>query len=280
MTKLTLALALVLTSSSVAQQSATTTQAPAPSQNPVAKSASQDPSTVKARAMLDKMIAALGGQAYLTYSTMTQQGRSYSFYQGRPNSVGAPFWRFWQYPNKDRVELTKQRDVVYIYNGDDGYEVTYKGTANMDRKDLDNYLRGRHYGMDNVIRVWMKDPATLIYYEGTALADQSLVEQVTLVNKENEAVTIGIDPNTNLPLKKSYTYRDPFDGLKSTDEEIYANYRPIQGIQTALSIVRYHNGLQSAQRFLNKVEYNVPLQESMFDAKVTYDQYKLQDKKK
>ena len=230
--------------------------------------------------MLDKMITALGGQAYLTYTTMTQQGRSYSFYQGRPNSVGAPFWRFWEYPDKDRVELTKQRDVVYIYNGDHGYEVTYKGTATMDAKDLDNYLRGRHYGMENVIRVWLKDPATLIYYEGTALADQNLVEQVTLVNKADEAVTIGIDPNTNLPLKKSYTYRDPFDGLKSTDDEIFANYRPIQGIQTALSIVRYHNGLQSAQRFLNKVEYNLPLPETMFDAKVTYDQYKLQDKKK
>ena len=278
MTKLTLALALVLTGSAVAQQSTSTT--PAPAQNPATKTSSQNPSTVKARAMLDKMITALGGQAYLTYSTMTQQGRSYSFYQGRPNSVGAPFWRFWKYPDKDRVELTKQRDVVYIYNGDQGYEVTYKGTATMDAKDLDNYLRGRHYGMENVIRVWLKDPATLIYYDGTALADQNLVEQVTLVNKANEAVTIGIDPNTNLPLKKSYTYRDPFDGLKSTDDEIFANYRIIQGIQTALSIVRYHNGLQSAQRFLNKVEYNAPLSESMFDAKITYDQYKLQEKKK
>ena len=239
-----------------------------------------DPTAQKARAMLDKMVAALGGQAYLTYTTMTQEGRTYSFYQGKPNSAGAPFWRFWRYPDHDRVEFTKQRDIVYIYKGDQGYEITYKGTANMDRKDLDEYLRRRQYSMETVIREWLKDPATLIYYSGTALADQNLVQQVTLVNKANDAVIIGIDPNTNLPLKKSYTYRDPFDGLKSTNDEIFANYRLVQGIQTPFSVVSYHNGDQSGQRFINKVEYNTPIADSMFDAKVTYDMYKLNQKKK
>ena len=57
--------------------------------------------------MLDKMIAALGGQAYLTYKTRTDSGRSYGFYKGDPNSIGTPFWRFYKYPDKDRIELTK-----------------------------------------------------------------------------------------------------------------------------------------------------------------------------
>lgn len=265
MKKLILVLALAI--SAVAQQAA---QAPLP----------QEPTSAKARAILDKMISALGGDAYLNYTTMTQEGRTYSFYQGRPNSAGAPFWLFWRYPDKQRIELTKERDVIDIFNGDKGYEITYKGTTNIEAKDLDAYLRRAKYSMENIVRVWLKDPKTLIFLQGTAIADQQLVNQVTLLNKDNDAVTIGIDPNTNLPLQKSYTYRDPFDNLKSTDQEIYANYRNVQGIQTAFSIVRYHNGDQSGQRFLTKVEYNVPIPDSMFDAKVTYDLNKLNEEKR
>ena len=277
---LTSVLVLAMSASAAAQQSAPpATNVPAPTgDRTLAQLSAQDPTTRKARDLLDKMVAALGGQTYLTYSTMTQEGRSYSFFQGRPNSAGILFWRFWKYPDKDRYELTKQRDVTDIYNGDRGYEITYKGTANVDARDLEDYLRRRHYSMESVLREWIKDPKTLVFYQGTAIADQNLVEQVMLLNKENEAVTIGIDPSNNLPRRKSYTYRDS-DGLKSTEDEIFANYRLVQGIQTPFSVVRFRNGEQSGQRFITRVEYNVPIADSMFEAKVTYDMYKLNKKR-
>lgn len=277
MTKLPVVLILTLATSAVAQStpSAQTGQTSTGPDKSMAAVAAQDPNAKKAKDLLQRMITALGGQAYLTYQTMTQEGRTYSFFQGRPNSAGNPFWRFWKFPDKDRIELTKDRDVIYIYTGDEGYEVTYKGTAAMERKELEDYLLRRKYSMDNIVRVWMKDSATLVLYEGSGIADQQFVENVTLVNKENDSVTIGIDPNTGLPLKKTYTYRD-YDGLKSTDSEVYANYRPVQGIQTPHNVVRFHNDMQSGQRFLSKVEYNVPLDEGKFQAKVTYDMFKLQ----
>ena len=277
MTKTTVVLILTLAISATAQSAprAQTGQSSTGADKSMAAVAAQDPNTKKAKDLLQKMITALGGQAYLNYQTMTQEGRTYSFFQGRPNSAGNPFWRFWKFPDKDRIELTKDRDVIYIYTGDEGYEVTFKGTAAMERKELEDYLLRRKYSMDNIARVWMKDPATLVLYEGSGIADQQFVENVTLVNKDNDAVTIGIDPNTGLPLKKTYTYRD-YDGLKSTDSEVYANYRPVQGIQTAHNVVRFHNDMQSGQRFLSKVEYNIPLDDSKFQAKVTYDMFKLQ----
>jgi hypothetical protein len=281
MKKIPVVFVLAISIGAAAQSAPATPPSPTPSSpdKSIAAIAAQDPNTKKAKDLLQRMINALGGQAFLTYQTMTQEGRTYSFYQGRPNSAGNPFWRFWKFPDMDRIELTKQRDVVYIYKGDEGYEVTYKGTAAVERKDLEDYLLRRKYSMENIVRVWMKDPATLVLYEGSGIADQQFVEQVTLVTKNNDAVTIGIDPNTGLPLKKLYTYRD-YDGLKSTDYEIYANYRPIQGIQTAQSIVRFHNDMQSGQRFLSKVEYNIPIADNQFDAKVTYDMNKLEKERK
>ena len=51
-------------------------------------------------------------QAWLNLQDMEQQGRSYGYSHGQPSSLGTVFWRFWKYPDKDRIELTKQRDVV------------------------------------------------------------------------------------------------------------------------------------------------------------------------
>src|ERR1700690_4219740 len=112
----------------------------------------------KARALLDQMIQALGGQAYVNIRELAQEGRTYSFYHGEPNSLGIQFWRFYRYPDKDRVELTKKRDVVYVYNGDKGYEITYKGTRAEDAKNLAEYLRRRHYALDQVLRHWLDEP--------------------------------------------------------------------------------------------------------------------------
>jgi hypothetical protein len=80
----------------------------------------------RARALLDEAIQSLGGQSYLGVRDMQQSGRTYSFFHGRPTSNGVLFWRFTQFPDKERIEITKERDIAQIYNGDKAYEITYK----------------------------------------------------------------------------------------------------------------------------------------------------------
>ena len=117
-----------------------------------AKGLNDNPNAKKARAILQQMIDALGGQAYMNIQTIEEEGRTYSYYQGVPNGYGTPFWLFYQVPDKERIELTKQRDVIYIYNGDKGYEITFKGTAAMDPVDLKNYIRRREHSLETVLR--------------------------------------------------------------------------------------------------------------------------------
>src|SRR5271155_5433915 len=112
----------------------------------------------KARALLDQALQALGGQAYLNIHDMEEEGRTYSFYHGRPTSNGVLFWRFTEYPDKERIEVTKERDVAYLYVGDKGYELTYKGPHAVEKKDLDDYLRHRRLSLETMLRVWIDDP--------------------------------------------------------------------------------------------------------------------------
>ena len=205
--------------------------------------------------MLDQMVAALGGQAWLTYRTTEQQGRSYSFYQGHPTSAGTLYWRFYEYPDKERRELTKQRDVVYIYNGDKGYEKTFKGTAADEDKNVQEVLRRRQHSLEVVLREWMKDPKTILFYDGQSVADQQMVDVVTILNKNNDQLSIGIDIHTHLPINKRYTWRDP-DKYKVEDETIYGNYRKVQGIETPFTVTSKRDGEINGQSFLTHAEYN------------------------
>lgn len=225
----------------------------------------------KARMVLDTMIQALGGQAYLNIQDISQEGRTYSFHLGQPNSVGVLFWRFYRYPDKDRIELTKKRDVVYVYNGDKGYEITYKGTALEDPKDLADYLRRREYALDFVLRKWLNEPGVALFYEGKTVADQKPADQVTIMNARNLGVTIFVDANTHLPVKKSFSWRDPTDKERNVEDEVYDNYRLVQGVTTPFSITRFYNGDMSNQRFLNSVSYNQNSADSLFDVTATYD---------
>ncbi|HVP51634.1 MAG TPA: hypothetical protein VMT05_05975 [Terriglobales bacterium] len=241
-----------------------------PGQKSVQEMVSEDPGVKKARRLLDQMIQALGGQAFLNVQDMEQQGRAYGFYHGNPSGQGSVFWRFWRWPDKERIELTKQRDVIYIYNGDQGWEITYKGTRAEDPEELKEYLRVREYSLNNVLRGWLQQPGTALFYEGIGLTQDKQVEKVTIINSRDQAVTIAIDQITHLPVKKSYFMRDPASREKDEEAEVYDNWRLVQGIYTAHIIVAMHNGEVTRQRFLQSVTYNQGLPESKFTASVTY----------
>ena len=221
----------------------------------------------KARAILDQAIQALGGQAYLNVQDMTQEGRSYSFHHGEPNSLGTLFWRFRKFPDKDRVEVTKKRDVIELYTGDKGYEVTYRGVRDLDNKEMDPYLRRRHFALDAVLRQWLNEPGVALFYEGKTVAAQKQADRVTVMNAKNEAVTLYLDSSTHLPVKKSFTWRDPVDKQRNVEEEIFDNYRMAQNVMTPYDTTRLFNGEMAAQFFLTSASFNQGLSDSLFDPK-------------
>lgn len=225
----------------------------------------------QAKTAIQQGIQALGGQTYLTIRDREQQGRGYGFHSGRPTGAGGLFWSFYEYPDKERVEFTKERDIAQIYVGNKGYEITYKGPHPLEQKDLEDYLRRRHFSLDVVLRTWVNDPKVVLIYDGNAIAAQHPAVQVTLINENNEAVDLYFDTYTHLPVKKTFEWRDPVDKQKNLEEEIYENYKPVSGIMAPFNLTRYFNGDMSNQRFLNSVTINQGLDQSMFDPNSGYN---------
>ena len=225
----------------------------------------------KAKAILEQGIKALGGQAYLTIRDREEQGRGYSFHHGRESGGGTVFWGFVEFPDKERVELTKERDVAELYVGDKAWELTYKGARPIEEKDRSEYMRRRRFSLDTVLRTWVNDPGVVLLFEGAAIAAQHPSQQVTLINAQDEAVTLYFASDTHLPIKKTFWWRDPVDKQRNTEEEVYDNYRSVSGIMAPYNVTRFFNGDMARQRFIYSVTINQGLDQSMFDPNSGYN---------
>lgn len=219
----------------------------------------------KARAALNAMVQALGGQAWLDIRDEMQQGHVAAFFHSQPDLGTTDLWQFHSWPDKDRVEVTKHRDVVEFYIGRDGWEVTYRGKKPMQKDLLEDYLRRRDHSIETAVKVWLKDPNTILVYEGQTMAERHMAEQVTLISAQNESITIQMDEQTHLPLRRSFQWRDPLYKDKNTDAEEYDDYHTIEGFPTPFSITRLKNDEIVRQYYVTKVEYNRPLPDDFWN---------------
>jgi hypothetical protein len=220
----------------------------------------------KARTWLDQMIQAMGGQAYLTLQDSFTRAR-YGRFHNEALVGGTIFYRYWKWPDEERYELTEQRDVVELYLDDKAFEVTFRGSRALDpQKDqnLKQILTRRHFALDRILREWINQPGTLLLDEGPTLADNKMTEKITVINAKDEAVSILVSPDTHLPVQKTFEVRDPQTHDRDREDEIYDNWRMVQGINTPYSVVILRNGTIARQTYILDVSYNLHPPDSYF----------------
>jgi len=229
----------------------------------------------RGRKLLDEMVSALGGDAWLNRQDWIFYGRAATFYKGQPHEGAPQFEEYYRAePFAERVVLishygvflaTNHRDVAEVWTSDNGYEITYQGTKPLPAKDVADYQRRRMHSLDVVVKDWLKQPGVLVTYEGTNMVERHLAEQVSILTASNDAVTLELDQSTHLPLSLSFQWRDPVYKDWNTDVQEFADYHEIQGIMTPYSITALHNGDTTGERFLTKVVYNAKLPADLFD---------------
>ena len=228
----------------------------------------------KARAILDRAIQTMGGPAYLSVDDFKEEGRSGSFYHGQSRGSDILYFRTWLWPDKERIEYTKQRDIAFVYNGDQAYEITFRGTKLLDPAKEENvklYLLRKSHSLETILRKWLKDPGAALFYQGTSLSENHEVDTVTVMNAQNDAVTIQVDTATHLPVKKTFMVRDPQSRERDEIAEVYDNWKDVQGIKVPYNLTLLKNGELTSQRFINSITFNSHPAESLFAPIVNYD---------
>lgn len=233
----------------------------------------------KGKRLLDEMVTALGGDAWLNKKTMYREGQTASFFRGAPTGSVVQFVEYKKFGTPGSPELArdeflswrgmivpgKKKDVVHLWTADNGYEVTYKGQTALPEKQVQDYIRRRAHSLEEVTQGWLKQPGFVVIADGAGMRDRQPVDKVTIMAANNDAVTIEIDQNTHLPLQRSFQWRNDQFKDYDMDEEVYGDWRLFDGVQTPMNMTSYHNGDMTAQYFYTKVHFNQPQADDLYD---------------
>jgi hypothetical protein len=245
----------------------------------------QQDSTQHGRALIDQMISALGGDAWLHRTTMQAEGRTSTFFHGEPNPYTTDFHELRRFavpasagasatPEADRIGFLTERgmilpgkkiDVVQIWTENHGYEITYKGKTDLPKEQVDDFYRRHAHSIEEVVAHWIDAPGVMIVAEGSNMVERRLADKVMVLTANNDAVTFELDAATHLPVRRTFQWRNPQFNDFDEEAETYDDYHTIQGLPTALTITRYHNGDMTSQHYLSKVTYNAPADPALFD---------------
>ena len=114
----------------------------------------------RGRALIDKMVEALGGQAWLDRTTIEQEGHGASFFHGQPNLGLTDFREYHRLPGPniaegDRIEFSKKHDVIQVWTPTSGTEITYKGNSPLPKDQVEDTLRRRAHSIEAIIHTWI-----------------------------------------------------------------------------------------------------------------------------
>ncbi|MEO6828508.1 MAG: hypothetical protein ABI164_01765 [Acidobacteriaceae bacterium] len=228
----------------------------------------------KAHSLLTQTIQALGGPAFLQQNNARMQVRIARFFRGKPTGKTLIATITSESPNKSRLDVPRQH-FVQLFSGNAAWEITYKGKRALPPQESDSALRMKKHALLIVLGKWFNTPATVLIDEGPSQVERRPTEKIKLVHQSNDAqsndaqandaVTLEIDTESHLPLRLSFTWRDPRFSDRTLEVTEFDNYHVVDGIATPFTVTQTQNGEVIREMYVQKVKYNIALPPDFFD---------------
>jgi hypothetical protein len=219
---------------------------------PEAKGPRIDPKT---KELLDKVIQALGGQAFLNYKTISSTGRAFSIYEGETTGF-AHYQSEVEPPDKRRFAYGKGQQVILLNNGSRGWQQDRFGLIRQKPEAVRRWQIAMRYSLEGVFRHIVREPGTLILDGGTDFVDLLPARVLDITDSHNVGVKVYLQRSTYLPIRITYRIQNPESREWTEYSESYSDYQEFQGIRTPMRMVRYVDQERAAEYFLNTAEYN------------------------
>jgi hypothetical protein len=241
-------------------------------------------SAAKAKQVLQQVIAALGGQAYLNVRDTQCNGRAAQFGTAGTLTGFTLFRDLWLLPDKNRVEylskgehtivgflmgsdellITHGGSIITIYSSEGGWTLDKSGVADEPEDVIKNFNDQLKSGMNTMLRKRMNEPGVEVQYGGTDLIDLKEAEWIVFTDSEHREMRLGIDKFTHLPLRWVVTTRDPETRVNTVVSTSYTQYMALDGVKTPLSIEMSRDDRKMTQTFLTECKYNSDLAPELF----------------
>lgn len=219
----------------------------------------------QARQMLDRAIQMLGGPAFLNAKALSTKGRAFFFQDGETAGM-EPFESWVLYPDKRRFSYGKTKPVILINNGEKGWELDRYGLISQPDTQLKGWIISNRYSLENTLRVRINEPGVLIQIGKVDFVDNVPTQGIEIIEPGGTSVRLDLHRQSSVPSRISYRVRNVKEDAWDDYSDAYADYRPIDGIQTPMHITRYLNGDRIGETFRNTAKYNDTFPPNYFTA--------------
>lgn len=228
--------------------------------------AQTDKTDEKAEAILKKAVANLGGDKYLNINSQISKGRFSLLRDGQVISFQS-FVDVIVYPDRERTEFkgsgvksiqTNTGDTGWIF--DSGAETIIDQTA----EQVENFRRGIRVSIDHLLRgAWRRQEGARLEYAGRRPASIGRRNDVVkLIYPDDFAVEFEFS-DEGMPVKSIYKRLNPA-GEEVTEEDRYAQFVDIKGVQVPFIVDHYVAGSQTSRINYEAVEFNKTISDDIF----------------
>lgn len=241
-----------------------------------AASFAQGVSSPKAEAILEETIAALGGKAFQTVSTLEEKGRAYSF--RRDKMVGRAIIRIvTKYPSPEKAPPGAPAFLEHQYYGekeetaaitlyDRTFDITYRGYTPVDEENTARIREGRLHNFFYIARQRLPREKYIVEYIGTDIVRNQPAVGIRLVDPDFRVTELWVHRTTKLPMRQEFTRRDPKTNLPIQEVTEWDKYREVgEGIQWPLYVLRESRGTKIFEMFTSEVRINPPVKDEVFE---------------
>ncbi|MFZ0638650.1 MAG: hypothetical protein WAN33_16245 [Candidatus Acidiferrales bacterium] len=238
-------------------------------------------SAAKAKSLLQGMIQALGGSAYLNVKDSTCKGRLGSFGHSGALSGYDVFFDLVKEPDKDRQEMSKKRNIIYVTNGNQGWVLDRGGVSEEPAEQIADNQRELQVDLDYILRFRLNQPDMIFHYVGPDVVDLKEADWVEIDDPQGHEIRIAIARLTHLPIRKEVATRDPITHMRAEEVDYFSNFQKVDGVMMYFQQTRFRNGMKVFQVFYDPdgCKFNTGLQDSLFTKESLEERWAQVDKK-
>lgn len=210
--------------------------------------------------ILKKMIEAQGGKKVLeSIKDMTMTGTIEIVMQG----LTAPFTICKKEPDKRRLDAEVMGMVfTQVYDGEKAWGTNLQ-TGGIEDLDEERTVEARREALAIVSILYPEKYGMSFAYKGKDTIDGKEYFVLEQIYPDGLVATLHLDAETYLVFKTKAKVMGPM-GVEVEAEQFNSNYKKVNGLMIAYSIVSFMDGQESQKITIEEVSFNTGLEDSLF----------------
>jgi hypothetical protein len=225
----------------------------------------------KSQQIIDRAVAALGGEKYLNVRTIIGRG-FYTTFKDDMSQIPARFLDYIVYPDKERTEFVGAGiRTIQTNTGDTGwvFDGAVKKISDQSPTQVEDFKRAMKTGLEYLLRGnWKKDGGKVTYVGRREAGVGKRNEAIRLTDPSGFWIEYEFGARDGLPAKIIYkrTRKDPDSGdlVEMTEEDQLLKFIEVDGVTAPWVVDHFINGKQFSRINYESVQYNQKFPDNLF----------------